>query len=128
MIHLATFLLAAIWPLAALAQGDVAAPIAYPDALTELVQLVQTAKGGSALAVAIAAVQIGMLVLRTPLASKLGKWSITAVLGLSCVASLLAAKAAGASWLAAALSGPMMAAAQVFAHQIAAQFSEKPVA
>lgn len=131
MRHLARLLAAVavlLVPLLAFAQAasDPAAPIAYGDALTELVQLAQTAKGGGALAIAVAVVQGGMLLLRTPLASKLGKWQLTAVLGLSCVASLFAAKAAGATWLAALLSGPMLAAAQVFAHQLFAQFTEKP--
>jgi hypothetical protein len=101
-------------------------PIAYGDALTELVKLAQTLKGAGALAITVAIVQALMLALRTPLADKLGKWKLTALLGLSCVASLASAKLAGATWAAALASGPLLAAAQVFAHQLFAQFTEKP--
>jgi hypothetical protein len=101
------------------------APIDYGDALTELIKLAQTFHGASAIGITVIVVQALMLGLRTPLAEKLGKWKLTALLGLSCVTSLLSAKLAGATWGAALLSGPLLAAGQVFAHQLYAQFTEK---
>lgn len=113
--------------LLALAQASQPA-LDYGDALAELVKLAQTLPGASALAITVAIVQALMLALRTPLADKLGKWNLTALLALSCVTSLLSAKLAGATWAAAFLSGPLLAAAQVFAHQLFTQFSAKPEA
>lgn len=121
-------IIALLFPSLAFAQVvalDPAAPLAYGDALGELVKLAQSLKGAGALAVTVAIVQALMLALRTPLADKLGKWKLTALLGLSCVTSLLSSKLAGATWGAALLSGPLLAAAQVFAHQLFAQFTEK---
>lgn len=131
MAKLLAFLAVLFAPVVALAQVvalDPAAPIAYGDALTELVKLAQTLKGAGAIAITVAVVQALMIALRTPLADKLGKYKLTALLGLSCVLSLLSSKLAGASWAAAFTSGPLLAAAQVFAHQLFAQFTEKPEA
>ncbi len=112
-------------PLVAFAQTAPDAPLAYGDALGELVKLIESLKGASALAITLAVTQALMLALRTPLADKLGKWKLTALLGLSCVLSLISAKIAGASWGAAFLSGPLLAAVQVFGHQLFTQFTEK---
>lgn len=105
---------------------DPVAPLATGDALTELVKLLGTLKGASAIGIAFVVVQGCMLALRTPLADKLGKWKLTALLALSCVVSLLAAKVAGATWGAAFMSGPLLAAGQNFGHQLFSQFTEKP--
>lgn len=128
MQRLLALLLVLLAPALALAQtaatGSTDA-LTYADAATELVQLLQTLKGAGAIGITLAVVQGIMLALRTPLADKLGKYRLTALLGLSCATSLLTAKLAGASWGAAVLSGPLIAAAQVFAHQLYTQFTEK---
>ncbi len=101
-------------------------PLSYQDALTEIVQLLLTLKGASAFTIALVVVQVCMRALRTPLADKLGKWKLVSLLGLSTVASFVAAKIAGASWVGALASGPVMFAIQNTAHQLWAQFTEKP--
>ncbi len=117
-------------PLVAFAQAaaslPVDAPLAVGDALSELVRLLGTLKGASALVIALVVVQAVMLALRTPLADKLGKWKLTALLLLSVVVGTLSAKVAGATWLAAISAGPTLAGFQNFAHQIWTQFTEKP--
>ncbi len=128
MSKLLAFIAVLLLPLVALAQAASApAALAYGDALSELVALAATLKGASAVGITVAVVQALMLALRTPLADKLGKWKLTAVLALSCVLSLFSAKLAGATWGAALLSGPLLAAAQVLGHQVYAQFTEKPL-
>ena len=128
MQRLLALLLVLLAPALALAQtaatGSTDA-LSYVDALTEIIGLAQSLKGASAIAITITVVQALMLALRTPLADKLGKWKLTALCALSCALSLLSAKLAGASWGAAVLSGPLIAAAQVFAHQLYTQFTEK---
>lgn len=129
MRQLLAFLAVLLLPLAALAQAASAPTDAldYGAALSELVKLASTLKGAGALAITVAIVQGLMLALRTPLADKLGKWKLTALLGLSCVASFVSALAAGATFGAALLSGPLLAAVQVFAHQLFTQFTEKQI-
>ena len=115
-------------PVIALAQASLpsgATDLPVADAFAQLVALLATLKGATALTITVVIVQALMLILRTPLADKLGKWKLTALLGLTCLVSLFSAKLAGASWGVALLSGPLLAAAQNFAHQLFTQFSEK---
>lgn len=98
--------------------------LSYGDALQNALQLVGGLKGASALTIAAAAVQALMFGFRTKLGELTGLWRWFVYSGLSLVAMVLAAKAAGAPWLAALLNAPVMTALGNWLHQLPVQASK----
>lgn len=106
-------------PLAALAQaGSLPTELPLDEALKQLVPIIGSLKGASALGIALAVTQVVMLAARTPLANFAGKWKLLVVAVLSLVTTYIGLVLAGASWSAALLMGPVMTALQVLANQV----------
>lgn len=80
-------------------------------------------KGMSVLALAAAATQLAMVFFRTSYGNVAGKFKISIVLGLSVVLTLIGALASGANFFGALVSGPVLAAIQVFVYELYKQFS-----
>lgn len=111
--------------------GQSSLPASFPvtelpadQALAQLVGLLGGLKGATALGIAVAVTQAVMLFFRTPLANFAGKWKLTIVSLLSCVATYLGLVSSGASWGVALLAAPFMAAIQVLASQFFLQFKK----
>lgn len=112
--------------LAALDPSNVVTATPDQQALDHLLQGLGGAAGAGALGIAVLITQVLMFLARSPLADLAGKWKLAIVTGVSLLATVIAGKVAGQTWMAALLSGPVVAAAQVFFHQIFDNF--KPAA
>lgn len=100
--------------------GPASLPTDLPldQAIQQALPIVQSFKGASALGIAVAVTQLVMLVARSPIGNLAGKWKLLIVTGVSIVSTYLGLVFAGTSWLPALLAGPLIAAVQVFAHQL----------
>lgn len=110
------------FPLVVFAQtsgaASVPADLSLDEALQQALPIVTSMKGASALAIAVAVTQLVMKVAQSPLGNLAGKWKLLIVTGISIVATYLGLVSAGTSWLSALIAGPLIAAVQVFAHQL----------
>lgn len=95
------------------------------DLLPAVLQFIGGLKGASALAITAGVIQLALLVFKTSLTNFAGKYKLLIVLGLSVAGALVGAMAGGMSVGAALVSGSVIAAAQVFIHQIVKQFFTK---
>lgn len=108
------------------APASLPADVTTADFLQSLLQALGSLKGATTLGFVVVGVQVLLKFFESPLANWAGKWRLTVVFFLTVPATALALKLQGLSWLVALLSGPVLAAVQVFAHQVYAQFTEKP--
>lgn len=122
------FLLALFIPVVALAQASMPVEIPVDVALGELLKIVGGMKGFSALGIAMLVTQAVMLFFRTPLANFAGKWKLLIASGVAIVASFLGLLASGVEWKLALVHGTVLAAVNVFLHQLVKQVAEKPAA
>ena len=122
MDKLATFL-ASIF---ALPVDTPAAAVNDAQALDYLLRGLGGSSGAGAMGIAVLITQVLLFLARSPLADLAGRWKLAIVTGVSLVATVVAGKVAGQTWAAALLSGPVVTAAQVFAHQLFAQFKPAP--
>jgi hypothetical protein len=98
--------------------------IGVDQAITEIMTQLNSAKVAGLGAVAIA-IQALMLFFRTKLSDFAGKYRMLAVYGLSVAGGIVAMRAQGLSWAAAALHSNTLGMAQIFAHQVYKQFYVK---
>lgn len=111
-------------PLFAQVAGDVLSEPSSVEIMAFLAAL-GGLKGASSLAIAAAAVQAIMLLLRSSLGSFAGKFKLLIVLLLSVVSGVIALKLNGVELGAALLHSSTMASFQVFANQVYKQFFVK---
>lgn len=95
--------------------------------LIEILKAVASVKGMSTAAIAVLVVQILMKFFETPLSQFAGKWKLLAVSGLTVVASVLSGLAMELPLSAALGQAPVLAAVQVFVHQIWVHAFQTPV-
>ena len=98
--------------------------------LKELLNFITSIKGAGSLAIIAGAVQLLMMLLKTPFISKFipkltGVTKILIVSGLTVVSGVIALMVEGQTFLAALLSSANLAAIQVFANQLFKQFTKK---
>lgn len=108
-------------PVVALAQAVAASlpvELTVDEALKQGLPIIVSMKGASALAIAVAVTQLIMKLAQSPLGNLAGKYKLLIVTGVSIVATYLGLVVAGTSWLSALIAGPLLAAVQVFAHQM----------
>lgn len=114
-------------PLVALAQAaSMPADLSFDEALKQSLPIITSMKGASALAIAVAVTQLVMKLAQSPLGNLAGKWKLIIVTGVSIVATYLGLVFAGTSWLSALIAGPLLAALQVFAHQLITTLKPTP--
>lgn len=94
--------------------------------IMELMKFISTAKGLGTLAFAAGLTQLVMLLFQTPMAEMAGKWRLVIVSALSVIGVVLGALVTGMPIGQALLSGPALAALQVFINQVYKQFFDKP--
>lgn len=100
------------------------------DFIQQLLSFVSGYKGLTGLALAAAAVQLVIMLLKTPLFGKIfksvtGQIKLLIVSGLSLIAGVIALRITGLSLAESLLHSSTLAAFQVFAHQIYLQFFVK---
>lgn len=98
--------------------ADVTEPLPSEVFWSELVALLGGLGGLSGLAIVAAVVQLAMTFFRTSLADFSGEWKLAIVTGLSLVGAVLSNLVNGIPILEALFSGTVLAALQVFVHQI----------
>lgn len=115
-------------PLVALAQAAASLPadLTVDEALKQSLPIIASFKGASALAIAVGVTQLVMKIAQSPLGNLAGKWKLLIVTGISIVATYLGLVSAGTSWLSALIAGPLIAAVQVFAHQLITSLKASP--
>ncbi|MCC6811339.1 MAG: hypothetical protein IT381_28170 [Deltaproteobacteria bacterium] len=115
-------------PLVAFAQAAASMPVdlSLDEALKQSLPIITSFKGASALAIAVGVTQLVMKLAQSPLGNLAGKWKLIVVTGVSIVATYLGLVAAGTSWLSALIAGPLLAALQVFAHQLITTLKPTP--
>lgn len=118
---LMSFILAPIVLLAQVA-GDT---VSSSDFFSSAIAFVGGIKGASIMAISVAAVQLLTKFFSSGLSDFAGKYKLVIVYFLSVAASVLAVLASGGSILSAVISGSVLAALQVFVHQIYVQFIQK---
>lgn len=121
--------LAVLFPtMLAFAQAAASAPtdLSLDVALQQSLPIVMSFKGASALAIAVGVTQLVMKIAQSPLGNLAGKWKLLIVTGVSIVATYLGLVAAGTPWLSALIAGPLIAAVQVFAHQLIGALKPTP--
>jgi len=82
-------------------------------------------KGASTLAIVALIVQLIMKFFKTPLANFAGKYRLIVVSGLTVIGGMVGLVAQGSTWLSALVSASVIAAIQVFFHQIVTQYKKK---
>lgn len=107
-------------------------PLATEAWLLQVLNFVTTMKGLTSLALAAGVAQLVVGLGRTPLANVAGKWRLVLVSLVSVVGLVLGAMATGLDVKAALGLGPVLAAVQVFIHQLWKQLltptgDQKPV-
>lgn len=102
-----------------------AAPVpSDADVLAAILKFVGGIPGASALSIALGLVQTLAIVFSSQWGNLLGKWKLVAIAGVSVAIPLLSALIAGTPLLSAILSGTVLAALQVFVHEIVKHFKE----
>lgn len=118
-------LLTLLIPILAFAQSSLPADLPTDQALEIFVKSLGGLKGAGALAISLIVVQAIMLFFRTPLANFAGKWRFLVVAGLSIVTGFIGMLVAGVDWKLALMHADVLAAVQVFFHQLVKQFLTK---
>jgi len=104
--------------------GGIEDQIATDEVLAALLTLAGGWKGISTLGGIAAVLQLAMKFFQTPLAKFAGVWRLTIVAGLSVIATVLGLMVQGQEFLPSLLSGGVLAAVQVFGHQIFKQIKK----
>lgn len=104
--------------------GDVVTPLPDADFWGELLKFLGSIKGQTTMGIVAALVQLAMMFFRTSMGDLAGVWKWVIVSGLSMVGVLLASMAAGNSFLVSITSGAVLAAFQVWLHQLIKTISD----
>lgn len=120
--------LACLLPFVALAQDPSGPTVTVLDFLKQVWATLSGIKGASTLAAVAAVVQTIMVFFKTSLADVAGKYKLVLVSLLSLVGAVVAGLLQGETWIQILTNGGVLAAGQVFLHQIVSEFFPNLVA